>query len=243
MGTMQESSVLFSLKQLQSLEETRVREEEEAAKARALAEKRAAEEAERRIAEELSAKKRIEAERAAREEAERRAEEARIEAIRVAAVERAKAEAEVAARVEAMRIAEEHERALAALGADQQKQRLGRAVKLGVAGSIVVFAAALGLYFGKIKPEAEARLRAQQADIAATDEEAERLRKEVAQRDARIREAERALAAANEQSAKSRAPTEGPKDEKQRNVAPVKKDKPSGGCTCLEGDPLCGCIR
>ena len=157
MATMRETSVLFSLKQRESLEEARVREPRDAVRALIFAERRAAEEAERRSAFERSAQRRIEAERKARHEAERRAEEARIEAMRVAAVERARAEAEVTARVEVMRIVAEHERALAALSEDKHKQKIGRAVMLGAWGSILLCAGAFGLYFGKIKPDADAR--------------------------------------------------------------------------------------
>ncbi|HVK63569.1 MAG TPA: hypothetical protein VM694_03800 [Polyangium sp.] len=189
MATMQEGALLFSLKYLARLEEARVRPENEAAG------RLEHEEAQRHARETSSMHARIEAERRARMDAERRAEEARIDAIRVAAVERARAEAEANARLEVMRIVEAHERALAVLKEDKQNQRLGRAVRLGALGSMFFFAAAFGFYFGKIKPDGEAQLRAQQAAIAEADEEAERLRQKLAERDARIKEAERVLGA------------------------------------------------
>ncbi|MDC0741401.1 hypothetical protein [Polyangium mundeleinium] len=189
MATMQEGALLFSLKYLARLEEARVRPENEAAG------RLEHEEAQRHAREASSMHARIEAERRARMDAERRAEEARIEAIRFAAVERARAEAEANARLEVMRIVEAHERALAALKEDKQNQRLGRAVRLGALGSMFLFAAAFGFYFGKVKPDGEAQLRAQQAAIDAADEEASRLRKKLAERDARIKEAERVLGA------------------------------------------------
>jgi len=186
MATMQEGVLLFSLKYLARLEEARDRRANEP-----LGQDH--EEATRRAREASSMHARFEAERRGRLDAERRAEEARIEAIRVAAVERARAEAEVNAHLEVMRIVQEHERVLAALKEDKHNQRLGRAVRLGALGSMLFFAATCGFYFGKIKPDAQAHLRAQQAAITAADQEASQLRQKLAERDARIKEAERVL--------------------------------------------------
>jgi colicin import membrane protein len=243
MASMQDSSVLFSLKQLQALEETRLREESEARRAREDAEKRAREEAERRAVEEAAARVRLEAEQKALEEAERRAEEARIEAIRLAAIERARAEAEVQARMEAMRIAQEHERALAALKEDAQKKRLKKSLLYGAVGSVALFGAASGLYFGKIKPEHEARLMQQQADVAAAEEETARLEQKLAQQNARIKEAERSLDGFKNAPKPEALPEATPKP--TISHGPVRKtdDKKNTPCTCQEGDPLCGCIR
>jgi len=243
MASMQDSSVLFSLKQLQALEETRLREEQEARRAREEAEQKAREEAERRAAEVAAERARLEAEQKAREEAERRAEAARMEAIRLAAVERARAEAEVKARLEAMRIAQEHEKALASLKEDAQKRRLKKSVLYGAVGSVALFAAASGLYFGKIKPDNEARLKQQQADIAAADEETARLKQKLAQQDARIKEAERSLGDFKNAPKPVVTPEPAPKPAAGPGPARKVEDKKNVPCTCQEGDPLCGCIR
>jgi hypothetical protein len=245
MATMQDSSVLFSLKQLQSLEEARLREEREAQQARAEAEKQAREEAARREAEAAAAQARADAERKAAEEAEKRAEAARLEALRAAAVERARAEAEVKARTEQMRIAQEHERVLAALEQDAQKRRLKRTVTWGAVGAIALFAAAGGVYFGKIRPDAEAALLAKAADANAAGEDAAKLQQKLDEQEKRLREAQRALddlanapkpqpnAAAPAGTSKTPVPGSGPK-----KVTPQ-----DPGCTCVEGDPLCRCLR
>jgi colicin import membrane protein len=112
----------------------------------------------------------------------------------VVAVERVRAEAEMAARIEASRIALEHERALALINADVQKKRLAQAVRISIVGPVLLFALTIGIYWGKVKPDAEARMLSQQADIARWNEEVRQLRAQVAARDARIRDAERVLA-------------------------------------------------
>jgi len=76
----EENSLLFSLKELQQLEQDRLQEEEDSRQAAIEAERRAKEDAERRRREEEEAKIRAqqEAEKRAREEAERRAMEDRV---------------------------------------------------------------------------------------------------------------------------------------------------------------------
>ncbi|HMY18123.1 MAG TPA: hypothetical protein PKA58_17485 [Polyangium sp.] len=155
---------------------------------------RAIEEARRSTIEAALARTRAIAERRARDEADRRAERIQAETAYIVAIERVRAEAEMAARIEASRIALEHERALASITADVQKQRLARAVRIGIVGPVLLFIATMGIYFGKVKPDAEARMLSQQADIARWNDEVRQLREQVAARDARIRDAERVLA-------------------------------------------------
>src|SRR4029079_14593989 len=84
MTEMQESSVLFSLNQLMNLEQQRLREEEEAARARSLAEAAARRLDEQRAREEEEARVRVEVARRRAEETQRREAEARLDAIRMA---------------------------------------------------------------------------------------------------------------------------------------------------------------
>jgi len=185
MATMQEGSLLFSLKRLSRSGKDYVSASET---------ERALEDARRSAIEAAVARTRANAERRAREEADRRAERIQAESAYVVAVERVRAEAEMAARIEASRIALEHERALALINADVQKKRLAQAVRIGIVGPVLLFALTIGIYWGKVKPDAEARMLAQQADIARWNEEVRQLRAQVAARDARIRDAERVLA-------------------------------------------------
>ncbi|MBK9264573.1 MAG: hypothetical protein IPM54_32905 [Polyangiaceae bacterium] len=185
MATMQQGPLLFSLRHLSGSEKKSAHEEET---------ERVFEEARRCAIDAALARTRADAERKAREDAERRAERMQAEAAYVVAIERVRAEAEMAARIEASRIALEHERALAAINADVQKRRLAQAVRVGIIGPVLLFVTTMGIYFGKVKPDAEARMISQQADIARWNEEVRQLRAQVAARDARIRDAERVLA-------------------------------------------------
>lgn len=185
MATMQEGSLLFSLKRLSGSGKDYVSASET---------DRALDDARRSAIEAAVARARANAERRAREDADRRTERIQAESAYALAVERGRAEAEMAARIEASRIALEHERALALINADVQKQRLAQAVRISIIGPMVLFALTIGIYWGKVKPDAEARMLSQQADIARWNEEVRQLRAQVSARDARIREAERALA-------------------------------------------------
>lgn len=185
MATMQQGSLLFSLKHLSNTEKKYVLESES---------ERIFEEARRSAIEAALAHARANAERRAREEADRRAEHIQAETAYIVAVERGRTEAEMSARIEASRIALEHERAMALINADVQKKRLAGALRFGIIVPTLLFVATLGIYFGKVKPDAEARMLSQQADIARWNEEVRQLRAQVAARDAHIRNAERVLA-------------------------------------------------
>lgn len=185
MATMREGSLLFSLKRESSSGKDFISASET---------DRALEDARRSAIDATVARSRANAERRAREDAERRTERIQAESAYAVAVERVRAEAEMAAHIEASRIALEHERALALINADVQKQRLAQAVRISIVGPVLLFALTIGIYWGKVKPDAEARMLSQQADIARWNEEVRQLRAQVAARDARIRDAERVLA-------------------------------------------------
>lgn len=185
MATMQQGSLLFSLRHSSSSEKKYVQEAEI---------EHALQEARHAVIEAGLARTRANIERRARDEADRRAERIQSESAYMIAIERVRAEAEMTARIEASRIALEHERALAAINADAQTKRLARAVRIGIIGPVLLFVTTIGVYFGKVKPDAEARMISQQADIARWNEEVRQLRAQVAARDTRIRDAERVLA-------------------------------------------------
>ena len=185
MATMQQGFLLFSLKHRSNSEKKYVLESES---------ERIFEEARRSAIDAALAHARANAERRARVDADRRAERIQAETAYIVAVERVRTEVEMSARIEASRIALEHERAMALINTDVQKKRLARALQLGIIVPTLLFVATLGTYFGKVKPDAEARMLSQQADIARWNEEVRQLRTQVAARDARIRDAERVLA-------------------------------------------------
>ena len=103
MSEQKESSVLFSLKELMNLEEDRIKTEEADRAAQAAAAERARQDAERQAREAEQARIRAEEERRRAEEQRSREEAARLEAIRVAEIEKARVEAEQRARLEAGR--------------------------------------------------------------------------------------------------------------------------------------------
>lgn len=248
----QESSVLFSLKELMNLEEDRLRQEEQD-RQRVIEdeERRRREEEETRLRAE-EARIRAEEERRRQEDQRKREEDARLEAIRQAEIEKKRIEAERAAQLEAMAKQQEHARQLAIIQQDQGKKKL-RNTLIGVgAGSFLLIAGGLGLYFGKIKPEQEA---------AALQAENERRK---AAEDAEA--AKKAAEAAQAQIAKLLEDLKGAKDEKTRleleqklKEAQEAAKKPGvggplrggpaagpaaprtgGGSKCQQGDPLCG---
>ena len=122
--TQKDSSVLFSLQELMTLEKDRVRAEEDLERRaeEAILRQRRADEA-RRVADE-EARLRDAEERRRRDEQRAREENARLDAIRQAEVERARLEAESAGRLEQLKRLQEHEKELATLHQDKSKKRL-----------------------------------------------------------------------------------------------------------------------
>jgi len=122
--TQKDSSVLFSLQELMTLEKDRVRSEEELERRaeEAILRQQREEEA-RRLADE-EARLRAAEERRRRDEQRAREEGARLDAIRQAEVERARLEAESAGRLEQLKRQQQHEKELATLHQDQGKKRL-----------------------------------------------------------------------------------------------------------------------
>jgi len=242
-----DSSLLFSLKELEHLEKDRVATERNAKEAADLAERRALEETER-LAREEELRKIEDAERRRRaEEALRRDEAARHAAIERAAVAEARAAVEARAFVEAAQARIAHEASLAALKRDSS-HRLYRFL-LGV--SALATMAALG-FAGLVSSDLHAH------------EELERKRAEVAMREhdeyetaVRALEASRRAVSALERKVEdlraTTAPPEVPasSDQKKPVIAPSKGPR-KGGTTstgtlhsrCGEScDPLDGCFK
>jgi colicin import membrane protein len=248
----QESSVLFSLKELMNLEEDRLRQEEQdRQREREEEERRRREEEEARLRAEQE-RLRAEDERRRQEEQRKREEEARLEAIRQAEIEKKRIEAERAAQLEAMAKQQEHARQLALIQQDQSKKKL-RNTLIGVGvGSFLLIGGGLGLYFGKIKPEAEAKALAAEQERRKAEEEAEAAKKEAAAREAKINELMEALKGAKDEktrleleqklseareAANKKAGVGGPaRPNPGQNTGP----KPPSGGGCQKGDPMCG---
>lgn len=194
-----DSSVLFSLKELMTLEEQRVQHElelERQAEAAILARER--EEHARRVREDDERRaKEDEARRVAAQRA--REEEARLEAIRHAEIERARLDAANAARLEELKREQAHQADLARLTQDRGKKRLrwliagtvALLVAVSVGGGLVIRAQAAH------QRELEGRLASlesdradlqAQADRATSPEERARLQAELDRKDQQIRD-------------------------------------------------------
>lgn len=250
MSEEQESSVLFSLKELMSIEEDRIQAEEHASEeeireqevARIQAEQAARGAEEERI--------QAEDERRRQEEQRQREEEARITAIGQAEMAKAQAESENKARLDAMTAQQAHEQKLVALRQNKIKKRLQ-----GVAIALVVLVIAGGgiggyMWAQNIQEQALA-LKTQQNQI---DRQKATLAKEIKAREA-IEKANAELKAAlnagatEDELAALKAKLKKAQDAGakaggggriRRTGGGGKVKKPGGGGGCAPGDPLCG---
>lgn len=239
-----ESSTMISLAALMELEEKRIREEEaeEAYKKETL---RRAEEEKRETAARLEREK-IERERRAAEEAALREREtqARLEAMRQAIIEQERFKATQKAKQEEDARRMEHERQMAAIRQREETRKMRRALVGLALSAAALLAGVSGLYFGKLRPEAEQRATAAAADLAAQRDA--KLKAERDAEDARkqIEALQRQLIAAATPAEKAEVAQKIDKIQKKQ-LAPVETKKtptkiaPAQG-DCAKGDPTCG---
>ncbi len=254
MAEQKESSVLFSLKELMNLEEDRIRQEDEERKRRAEAEVQARLEAERRAREQEQARLQAEEERRRTDEQRKKEEAARLDAIRHAEVEKARVEAEQRARIEAMSRQQEHQLQMSALEHDEHKKKLQRIATFGVGGGAILLIGGLFLYFGKIKPESDARELAARQALVQQAEESKKLQQQLSEQTQKINDLLGQLSTA--QDDKTRAELQKKIADAQRAQANIQKrqhggggggddsapSKPKAPCNCQPGDPLCSCL-
>jgi colicin import membrane protein len=246
MSEQKESSVLFSLKELMNLEEDRIRSEEAEKAASAAAAERARLDAERSAREAEEHRIRAEEERRRTEEQRSREEQARLEAIRVAEIEKARVEAEQRARLEAMAAQQHHERSLAAIHGDESKKSLR---KILIAVAVVVPLACIGagvLIYQNVQENREiaARQEAEKQALLAEKEKLERQRKE---QDDKVNGLLGQLESAKDQATKDALQKQ--LDEERIKAENLRKNvggggpRPTGGgapkAKCTPGDPLC----
>jgi colicin import membrane protein len=254
MAEQKESSVLFSLKELMNLEEDRIKQEDDERKRRADAEVQARLEAERRSRDQESARLQAEEDRRREEEQRKKEESTRLEAIRHGEIEKARLDAENRARMQAMSQQQEHERHLSTLHHDEHKKKLQRMVTFSVAGAAILLFGGLGLYFGKIKPESEAREAASRAAILQQAEEAKRLQHQLEEQTSKVNDLLDKLSSA--QDDKTRAELQAKLADARKAQQAAAKQAAGGGskgggsgdapakkaCNCQPGDPLCSCL-
>jgi len=169
MAEQNESSVLFSLKELMSIEENRIREEDDAKKRKAEAEVQAKAESERRAREEEEARLRAEEERRRQDEMRRKMEEAQIEAAKAAEIEKRKLEEQHRLQMEALAKQQAHEKEIHVIQSQKRKGiHPGVMAGIGVALLGALFAV---IFFVSIKPASDAKEAVKKAEIAAAADE------------------------------------------------------------------------
>ncbi|MBI4703712.1 MAG: hypothetical protein HY744_21590, partial [Deltaproteobacteria bacterium] len=203
MAEEQDSSVLFSLKELMNIEEDRIRSEDDERHRTAAAAEQARIEAERRAREEEEARIRAEQERRRTEEQRAREEAARLDAMRQAEIERARTEAEQQARIQAMAAQQAHERELAMIKSDKTRRRMRLAL---VAGSLIVV---LGIGLGGWKAytwhqETQMREAATRDALERAKKQAEEARRQQEESERKIAELMKNLDSAKDESERAR---------------------------------------
>jgi hypothetical protein len=245
-----ENSVLFSLRELRSIEETRVKEEEDAAKTAEEARIRARMDEERRQREAEEAKVRA-AEDVARREHEAREMRLREDALRVQETE-ARARAEHQANLEAHRLQQEME-------IRRQEVQKKWPVWLVVAVGIFAVITAGGVFYAVQKSgeadEAAAKQRRADEDREKAEAVAKQKEKETAELkatvdnliamlsdlDNQMKESERQLAAASSQAERDKVAARQAEIRRQQRAAQDRLDKVKAGVKlkCPPDQPLC----
>jgi hypothetical protein len=150
-----ESSVLFSLQELMSLEKSRVEEEEQHRRQQAEAATQARLDAERRTRAEQEQRLREEDEQRRQVELRRRMDEAQIEAAKHAEIEKRRLEEQHRLQMEAVAQQQAHERQIQQIQA--QKRKGAHPALLGGIGVALLAAIVAIVFFGWIKPIGEAK--------------------------------------------------------------------------------------
>jgi colicin import membrane protein len=253
MSEQKESSVLFSLKELMGLEEDRIKSEEAETAAKAASEEQARRDTERAAREAEEARIRAEAERRRLEEQRAREEQARLEAMRVAEIERARVEAEQRARIEAMTVQQQHEKAMAALQNDEHKKSLRNRLIGAIVVGVLLVGAAGGVGF-KVYSDAEIKRQQHEAESARLKQEQEKLTAQAKEQADKIDSLLKQLGDAKDDSEKARIKAQ--LADAQAAQQATKKGfvgggagagagagpKPAGGGSgkkCTPGDPMC----
>jgi colicin import membrane protein len=244
----EESSVLFSLKELMTIEEDRIEQEQEdkervetEAETARLAAEAAARDAEqaRRVAEE---------ERRRQDEQQQKENAARLSAIQTAEVEKSRAETEQKARMEAMAAQQSHERQLTALQQDKGKTRL-RNMLIGAGAFVIIAGGLTGFFIYKRSEENAAAIAVKEREAQRLKEDAEKKTKELEAKLSEIKELEDKMSKAADPAEIERLRKQladrkseagsirtrgGPRPGGKAGPAPKKK--------CAKGDPLCSDI-
>lgn len=250
--TTQESSVLFSLRQLMELEHSRIQEEQERALQAQHARAAAKLEAELRLARDEEGRRRAVAQARVAEEALRREEQARLDAIREAELLKARMVAAEELRLREAEAEHTRRRELLELDATQEKRRLKRAlIAVGVVTTVALVGGAFA-YVGVIAPEQarerselerandEARARAEEMrrSLATSQSSADQLNEALLAEKNKRKRAEREAKEAARASSKVAEPV--PPVGGRRGIPTVKAvEEPP----CDPKDPMCFSLK
>jgi hypothetical protein len=245
-----ENSVLFSLRELRSIEESRVQEEEDAAKAAEEARIRARMDEEKRRRDDQEAKERAAAD-AVRMENEAREQRLREEQMRIQETE-ARARAEHQAQLEAQRLA--HEMEIRRTEASK-KRPVALVVAMLIFAVITVGAVLFMVQRSNEKDEADKKARAAQEQSEKDREIARQKEIETAELKAQVdgliatltdldnqmKESERQLAAATSQADRDKVAARQAEIRRQQREAQRRLDKVKAGVKlrCPPDQPLC----
>ena len=242
MGNLREESLLFSLKQLFEDQKERVQREQEQEERRQLAEQAEREENLQRLhAAEL--KRQVEAERRQRAEEQRqREEQLRLTALKNAEIERVRAEVEGKNRLEQAALTHEHELRMAALGHETRFQRQRYLVAASLLLAVAFVTAGVSLYFGKLRPEAEALAQNYESAINSQREHIGQTRRQLSSLEEERQELQRQLDDAREQGRAKPAvpPVDRPEPSWRIHRQPAKptEPRPKAGNGMDPHDPL-----
>ncbi len=254
MSEQKESSVLFSLKELMSLEEDRIRGEEADKAAKVHAEEEARRAAERAARDAEEARIRAEEERRRAEEQRAREEAARLEAIRQAEVEKARLEAEGQSRIAAMAAQQQHERQLAAINTDKKNTRF-RNILIGTVAAVLAIGTTAGVLIHNKNQATEREIAAKNKEIAEAKAEVEKLEAQRRELEKKEKDLTAAIQTEKDESKKKllQAELDRVKADQTETDSKINKgggrlptgDKPPAAkavCTCKSTDPLCDCL-
>lgn len=249
MSEQKESSVLFSLKELMSLEEDRIKSEEADKAAAAAAAEKARADAERAARDAEEARIRAEEERRRLEEQRSREEAARLEAIRHAEVEKARVEAEQRARLEAMAAQQQHERSLEQIKGDESKKKL-RKTLIAIAIAVPVLGGGVGFLVYSDYQKRQQEIAAKDAQARLLEENNRKLEAQMKEQQAKVDGLLAQLSSAKDEATRLALQKQLDEErEKQKKLTSGGGGRPAAGggaakpaCNCTPGDPLCSCL-
>jgi colicin import membrane protein len=232
MSEQKESSVLFSLKELMSLEEDRIKSEEAEKAASAAAAEKARQDAERAAREAEEARIRAEEERRRMEELRSREEAARLEAIRQAEVETARVE-----------------RSLELMKNDESKKKL-RKTLLAIAIAVPVIGVGVGYFAYDSYQKGQAKIQAQEAAARQLEEEKKKIEAQMKEQQSKIDGLLTQLSSAKDEATRLALQKQLEEErEKAKKIPtgtggprPAGATGPKPACNCTPGDPLCSCL-